>query len=423
MIVIIGCYDNVGSLNCGADPLADGKRAIIDGDNNSYPGPSQGAIEVRAQSFVTIQEIKVQYAGDVKDSESVSIRINDGSDHIDVNNSYMYRGNGSCIVYNITDTGIASDNLCEEAGYPNYTGTGAAITISANNVAGATKNITIARNLVKNGKFEGIGFYKKVQNCIAEFNTVRDMKSFHLYADSSQNITFRYNLVYETAEKVHSSFTESVYAIAIGNELARGYEYCGYNKVYGNLVAGMQRGLSLGCQIQSRIPSAVCHEDTLVYNNTFVDNDVNLTIWKPTAGDNIFIENNISYIKTSGGIHSNYYGTTGVKWSHNNFNTSVSGGAANNARIYDPGLKKTSGWRSLPPDAVDGSQFSLVDGSKNLGNGFPINNYNYRIASADFLPEVINVQLKETNPPDIGAWTSIGNSILPPQEFRILASK
>ena len=113
-----------------------------------------------------------------------------------------------------------------------------------------------------------------------------------------------------------------------------------------------------------------------------------------------------------------------MTWSNNNFNTSVSGDAANNAKIYDPGLMKTSGWRTLNSGQVDGSEFCLTDKSKNIGNGTSINGYNDRIYFSDYEADDVVVKLKSANPPDIGAWTAVvDNMILPPDGFRLQAAK
>jgi hypothetical protein len=68
------------------------------------------------------------------------------------------------------------------------------------------------------GKHEGIGIYKKVKNRIVEYNTVRDMRSFHIYVASSKYNIVRYNLVYESSGKAHGSFTETAFGISVGNE-------------------------------------------------------------------------------------------------------------------------------------------------------------------------------------------------------------
>ena len=103
------------------------------------------------------------------------------ADNVNVENCYIYRTKGTSIVYAAyggdgVDTGVISGNTIENTGYPDYKGSGAAIEITAMDFQGATTNITVTRNKVHNGKYEGIGFYNGVTYSIAEYNVVRDMQ-------------------------------------------------------------------------------------------------------------------------------------------------------------------------------------------------------------------------------------------------------
>ena len=93
--------------------------------------------------------------------------------------------------------------------------------------------------------------------------------------------------------------------------------------------------------------------NVLVYNNTLVDNDINIRIVRDDAGwTGNEIKNNISWTITAGTVHANNYSPTGVTWSHNLFDDAVSGKAANKAVIGDPDLEKSSGWRSVSAVAL-----------------------------------------------------------------------
>ena len=61
---------------------------------------------------------------------------------------------------------------------------------------GITTNITVKYNKVFSSKHEGIGIYKKATNCIVEYNSVYDVRTFHIYVASSKYNIVRYNLVY-----------------------------------------------------------------------------------------------------------------------------------------------------------------------------------------------------------------------------------
>ena len=290
--VIIGCYDSNNDFNCGSTPLSDGNRPIIDGDNNSYPGMYQGIIEIIGVDYVTVQDLKLQYYGDSDEDETVAIKVGAASS-INVDNCYFYRGNDSCIVYGVfqgdgVDTGVISNNHCQNAGYPDYSQGGAAITVTGGEGVspGATTNITVKHNKVFASKLEGIGIYKKATYCTVEYNSVYDIKSYHIYLGSAKYNTVRYNLVYNYVG-IKPGWGRSN-GIAVDQESWHDYNFGGNNEVYGNLVAGLYIGISLGCQISqcTGVGTALadckgdysdvnCNDDTLIYNNTLVDNEYN----------------------------------------------------------------------------------------------------------------------------------------------------
>ena len=117
---------------------------------------------------------------------------------------------------------------------------------------------------------------------------------------------------------------------------------------------------------------------------------------------------------TSDTVHADKYSPAGVTWSHNLFDDPVTGKAANNAVIGDPALKKSSGWRSLSADSLDGTEFRLLSGSKAINAGIPIASYNNRITASDYRADPITVMTSTDSTPDIGAWMGIANEISVP---------
>ena len=415
--VIIGCYDGKGDFNCGATPLVDGNRPIIDGDKNKYPGANQGAIEIKGQSYVTVQDFKVQYTKDKKDKGSQGISSKAGSDHIIIDNCYVYRTNGGGISVSQTDTATISNNYVAEAGYPDYTGVGAAIEVTSQawgdgwkSEVGLCKNITVTRNKVINSKHEGIGFYKGVTNSVMEYNVVRDVKSFMLYISDGKYNVIRYNLAYETSEKVHKTFNEKENAIVLQSEKTNGFEWSGYNEVYGNMVAGVSQGITLSCEIQKVIPGAVCNKGSKVYNNTLVDNTFNFSINRTTPGNDIIVNNNVSWIISSKNHMLGDGSPAGVEWSNNFFNDGAPGKAGNKQLTGNPDLLKSSGWRDLEPDALTGNEFSPQSGSMVLKGGKSIAGAFRLIADADLTGTPIKAVVKPTGSSKvpIGAWGNSG---------------
>ena len=450
--VIIGCYDGNGDFDCGAIPLVDGNRAIIDGNSDGntanggeYPSNWKGALEVKGQSYVTVQDIKFQYTGLAGGAGTGGIVVggsNPGQecDHINLDNTYLYRSAGNSIGYFRTDTGTISNNRIIYNGYPNYIGTGAAMEVSAlasrnqMDKVGSLRNITITGNMVSDSKNEGIGLYKGCSNVIVEKNIVYNVITAHISIGPSNHVTVRYNLVYNFPGHIGNTRGTGIASgigatIGLVNAAGESGKYAGgYNRIYGNLVAGMARGISHGCEIScchygsnlcpgedSRcqrfdianhdFTSSHCHEDTYVYNNTLVDNEYNFRWWSNNSPDNdIVVKNNISWTITAGTVHSDRYSPAGVTWSHNLFDDSVGGNAATNAVIGDPQLLKTSGWQSLSADSLDGTEFKSTIDSPAIDAGTPISGYDDRIHAADFTAEPIIVSTAVDAVPDIGAW-------------------
>ena len=415
--VIVGAYYGNGQFG-----LNDNSRPIIDGDNNSYPGSYQGLIEANSGSllsYITVKDLKLQYSG------AIGILVAT-TDHFNIDNCYIYRTTQNAILYGDGDganTGIISNNIVENVQYPDYDAGGAAIEVTSGDTEGATTNITVQYNKVFSSRLEGIGLYKKVTNSIVEYNVVYDIKNAHIYMDAGKSNTVRYNLVYT----FDGLFPHSGSGINVTVEDERNYCFSGDNKIYGNLVAGLSYGISLGCGEKQDNPECVCHEDTIVSNNTLVDNKYNFIVWQPDSRDTIVYRNNISRLHTAGTFHANNYNTAGVTWSHNLFDDPVPGKAAINALIGDPALKKSSGWRSLTAGSLDGTEFSLLSGSKAINAGKSISSYNNRITAASYTTFPIMAEISADSTPNIGAWMETivapkpGTEIASPKGFKTIA--
>lgn len=420
---IIGCYDNGDSDvdDCTITPLVDGGRPTFNGSANTYPSGYQGLIDIQnaSVSYVTVQDLKLEYSG----RYGVGVKY---SDNINVDNCYIYRSNKNCILYasgggDGVNTGTISENYCENAGYPDYDGSGAAIEISGGDSAGSTTNILVTGNNVNNGKHEGIGAYKKATYVTIEKNVVRDMRSFHIYLGESMYCTARYNLVYESTDKAHATFTENEVGIEINNESARAYTYSGNHEIYGNMVAGMTRGIVLACQIQEYDPpnnaDFPCLKATKIYNNTLVDNDYNFYFWAESTQDTAEIKNNVSFHTTSTGGQVHTAGAVdgdspdGVTASHNLYNTiddAVPGGTMGTNAVTKTGaqdLHQTTTFFGQAGGSFEGDEFSFDVGGSGIDVGTSISSYNDRISAADYTATPITVTTSDdSSDPDIGAW-------------------
>jgi hypothetical protein len=390
---IIGAYYGNGLFGLNGNP-----RPIIDG-RSQYPGTEQAGIEMSKRSYVTVKDLKIQNIGRTGTSRGVMVL---DSNSINTENCHMYRTRGPNMVYMRVNTGRIIYNICENSKYPDYTRGGAAIEVSAGNKEGATTNILVARNKVFNGSYEGIGLYKKVTNSIVEYNIVKNIKSFMIYIDAGKGNIIRHNLVYKDTSNSFNSW-----AIAVCNENFHKYLFSGNNQIYGNMIAGTRRGISLGCEIQKTYPNANCHPNTKVYNNTIVDAEFAFTIDWSSPKDNVDIKNNISWTLTSGFYHmpAKIMNAAGTTWSHNLFygGQSVTGKAATNMISINPMLPKTSGWRNISPNSLTGREF--LPGNSRIFNGGTTPPGSGLITASNFTASPIQVTIqKPVSSFPIGAW-------------------
>jgi len=215
--------------------------------------------------------------------------------------------------------------------------------------------------------YEGIGSYGGSRYTTVENNIVYNNRSYHIYAASSRNAVFRYNIVYETPDQLGGDRRN----LLIGTDcegIAGCLKVTGGAEIYGNFVAGGSVGISL---MSNSNDLGVYQVDNKIHDNIVVDCDANFRFERMVAqctGNEI--KNNISYVTTSGCAHTTMYSPPGVVWSKNNFNTPVSGNAATDAYIGVV-LSKLSGWRNLPAGGVDKSYFKLTSaGTTALNSAF-----------------------------------------------------
>jgi len=423
--VVIGCYDGDGDFDCGSTPYVDGNRAIIDGQK-SYPTINYRAlVQTNGQSHIIIQQLKLENAGITGTQAAGAVYINPDSvsqsTDITIKNNYCYRNSGGIGVYRSTNC-LVTENYETNVGYPDYGGSGAAIEISSLDHLGDCNNNTVSKNLIENCKNEGIGFYKGAENNIMEYNVVRNIRAAHLYVASSPSNTVRYNLVYDTSDGLFTQDGTSSSGIVVDIEEWRDAKAFNTNdeKIYGNLVAGVRRGISIGCieATDGDSYTSTCYDGSEVFNNTIVDcTDQNFAFWAADSSRTITLKNNLSVILSGGaqvfcasttGTCPSQTSPAGVTWDHNLFNTTVTGNASNNAVIGDPLLAKTSGWQwsSLSPGDLSGPEFKPQSGSPAIDAGLNIAGYTSQITGANFNASPISVTL--TDYPDgpvwIGAW-------------------
>jgi hypothetical protein len=406
--VIIGAYygNKMFGLN-GHD------RPKIDGKNWIDPKTTKGQIEIFGDSYdyITVRDLSIMH------SPRYGIRAR-WSDNIKIENCFVFRtGNSGIFMANVEICHI-DGNTVEETSINENAGAG--ILLSGMGVRGGTTACIISNNSVFHN-YEGIGAYKGADHSIIEFNEVYDNRGYQIYLENAAYMTVRYNLVYGSSDwkrwrrSAHAPGSAIVYESEQGrcNDLPHVYPYIGNSKIYGNLIAWTDSGISLTdqCAGSAQVGNKIFHNTIVGCVNNF------------RFGDNIGwsdneIKNNISFTistekgqPTSRHVYKNHYNRNGVIWSHNNFNSPVSGNAANNAVIGDPLLNKTSGWRKITPGSANGIEWSLQPKSPLINKGISIKGYNERIHSMDHSANKVQVKTSSNIAPDIGAWSGSSNSI------------
>ncbi len=413
--VIIGAYYGENQFGLNGN-----KRPIIDGQNNVPKSEYDALIMMGSKSMkghVTFENLRIN------NSKYIAIQTNYVDDVI-VENCYIYQAGASGIILARCKTGLVKNNKVIHAStIPGSRG--AAITATGMQEIGATTNVTIEYNIIRDSH-EGIGLYKKADGNIVQYNTVYDCHTYHIYVGSSKNNIVRYNLVYKSYDGgTEGSTPGEDSGIVLNNEGWHAPEcHIGGNIIHNNLVAGFNKGINVSNEVNN-----CAHNDTKIYNNTLADNNFNFW-FKLNGMGNLSgmtysgneVKNNISHTVTPGAVHSNVYTLDGITWDNNNFDKTVSGDAqSGNAKIYSPGLTKTSKWRSLNAGAVNGTEFSLDSNSKNLRNGASISGYNGRIISADFASDPITIKIQTDSSPSIGAWmkNAAKLTLIPPKNLSI----
>ncbi len=255
------------------------RRPVIDGQDK-VPESLDGLVRIRKMAYVQIEDLAVV------NSEGRGIQFED-SDHgvaVDCETSNSYKGG---IKFIRSDHALVERNSVALAGLalPEDNAVwGGAIELVASD-DGRVRNNDVAEVYG-----EGINLNHGSARGVVEGNRVFAARSAGIYLDAAPDATVRRNLVQGTSNTEFWRTTRSVgagivlnnesYHYAVnGGELAANVQSRGA-KVYGNLVAGTNTGFGFWGQFDQST-----FDDVLVFNNTFVDNETQLTLRdKPKAG-------------------------------------------------------------------------------------------------------------------------------------------
>jgi parallel beta-helix repeat protein len=211
----------------------------------------------------------------------------------------------------------------------------------------------IRNNVISEVIGEGLNAHSGSDRALIERNYVYGARAVGIYLDSARDITVRRNIVVGTSNSAYwRSGSTSGAGIALNNEL---YHYPAGGgslstdvqvkraKIYGNLVAYT----TVGLVFWGNLPET-SFDDTWIFNNTFVDNNTQVSMSnKPVPGGKFI--NNILLSLSSG--TKDVYGTDlrGMVAKSNYFSQGNPGGHWTHTGNRYTGLTigKMSGWRTI----------------------------------------------------------------------------
>jgi hypothetical protein len=237
----------------------------------------------------------------------------------------------------------------------------------------ASNDGVIRGNTVSEVYGEGINANHGSARSVIEDNYVFAARAVGIYVDAAPDTTVRRNLVVGTTNSQFWRDSQSVGGgIVLNNEQ---YHYDGAlppdvqsqrAKIYDNIVSFTQTGVGLWGQYP-----ATTYDDVLVFNNTFVDNDTQLTVrGKPAPGAKFI--NNILLSVSPGTRDTDKTSLGGMIAKSNYFSRGNPGGdlADIGNRYQGLALVRSTGWRSFSTvNPLMWRDFSLVRGSVGVGVG------------------------------------------------------
>ncbi|HEX6998135.1 MAG TPA: right-handed parallel beta-helix repeat-containing protein [Gammaproteobacteria bacterium] len=235
---------------------------------------------------------------------------------------------------------------------------------------GSTR-ITIRGNRIHKVFGEGINVFQGSADAVIENNYVFAARAVGIYADAAPNPIIRRNMVVGTPDSKYWRSKTSVGAgIVLSNE-AYHYEKLDTSvqsknaRIYGNLVAYTHQGIGLWGELE-----ATSFDNTLIYNNTLVDNEVQFNSLGRPMPNSKFV-NNILYSASAGAVDIKG-AFPGLEASHNYFSQGDPGEPFSDSGNRYSGLQltKMTGWREITSlDQVSPLHFQPTPASSTNGAG------------------------------------------------------
>jgi parallel beta-helix repeat protein len=340
-------------------------RPIIDGEDRLPSGHFASLVQVTAHR-ARVENLRVE------DSEGRAIWTTDANDVEIINNSVHNTYNAG--IHFLRSTGSrAEGNIVSGQGIGNRED---GVPWGASIEAVGCSSVIIRNNVVSEVYGEGINAHHGSRNTLIEGNYVFGVHAVGIYVDAAVDTIVRRNIVIGTANSHWWRSGSAVGAgIALNNE---NYHYpvgggslstdvqARRTKVYNNLVAYTTSGLAVWGALSSST-----FDGTLIYNNTFVDNNIQVSMsGKPKAGAKFI--NNILLSLSSGTRDVDGTALNGMVARNNYFSQGNPGGDYVHAGNRFTGLRlaKMTGWRAVTSrDQISWRDFIVSSGSPVIGAG------------------------------------------------------
>ena len=382
-----GTYVEVVSVNVSGTATSPitimaypGELPIIDGQNR-LPTTDWTALVAIEGNYINMSGFEVKNSGAYYSS---GLNISGAHNIASKFNVHHAQENGILIQgdYNTVEDSIAWQNAYNNVNNQRR-GWASGLTAARNRrpealIPGLTSYATIRRNIVFDNWGEGLSCYE-TDHCTIEDNIIYNNWSSSFYISDASNTLAQRNLSYITPNNLMTPYGGGYrQALTMTNEVKANEinETIINNIFYGG-------GVCIYCWTNNKTTMS----NSLIANNTFVDNDVvdfGIDYTPPQHLNNI-VRNNIF----TGLVQ---VPTTGITFSHNNFSVTPPAPAASSTNIIgNPQLARTG---PTTPGNLTAAYFKLLASSPLIGAGM-------------VLPQVTDDFLKYTRTgltPDIGAY-------------------
>jgi parallel beta-helix repeat protein len=274
--------------------------------------------------------------------------------------------------------------------------------------------VVIRGNQVVEVYGEGINTNYDSRDTIIEDNYVFGAYAVGIYSDASPSTTIRRNIVLGTTNRKFWRSDNAVGGgIVLNNE---NYHYKTYGgsldlkvrsnnaKIYANLVAYTSQGIGFWGGPKKDTP----YENVLVYNNTLVDNNIQLVARERAKPGSEFV-NNILLSISPGTKDFDRNNLRGMIARNNYFSQGEPGGdlSHNGNQFGTIRLKRQSGWRKIAgPNDISWKDFVVLNGSSTIGAGDSRPLMTKKSAD-DF--HLDHKSMQHNNPMDMGALSAASN--------------